>query len=273
MGELYTQVEREFERLRAAVEEGSGVDLSDIRLMPMEDYLKVAKQMPDFNELHATILSKSPILFSPIEGAVVANENCLKTEQFLQKGFDLRFYLLHELSHGFQWALGDFSQEGELEGLDARYAELRNEFREAPQGSEMRKELFPALESMLKEMGLHAKVLNTLKEGFAVYYQLECIELRPLDERLADYSRTMADALRIHAATGEDHLGMLLRGWNGCYSKGYDFFRRIVDLADGNQSVLQDIIRCSPTTMEEIENPQRYWEQRLKPYCDSGHAA
>ncbi len=46
MGEFYTQVEREFERVRAAVEETSGVALSNIRLMSPENHLKLVQQRP-----------------------------------------------------------------------------------------------------------------------------------------------------------------------------------------------------------------------------------
>ncbi len=273
MGQFYRQVEEEFARLRAAVEESSGVDLSDIRLMPTAEYLKHVKLHSVFGEVQTTVVAQSPMLFSPSEAVVIANEERLEVERYRQKGFDLRFYLTHELSHGLQWAMGDFSIEAEVEQSDARYAEMRKEFCEAPQGSQKRKELRPRLEETLKENGKRVKVLNILKEGFAVYYQLEGMGLGSIDERLADYSRTMADALRIHAAQGEDPLEMLLPGWDGVYSKGYDFFRRVVDLADGDQSVLQDVIRCSPTTMDEIEDPQRYWERRLKPFRDSRNAA
>jgi len=255
------------------VEQSSGVDLSDIRLMPTEEYMKLVQLHPVFGEVQAQVVAQSPMLFSPGEAVVIANEKRLEVEQYRQKGFDLKFYALHEISHGLQWAMGDFSTEAEIEQADARYAEMRKEFCEAPQGSQKRKELRPCLESMLKETGKRAKMLNILKEGFAVYYQLEGMDLGSIDERLAAYSRTMADALRIHAAKGEDPLDMLLPGWDGCYSKGYDFFRRVVDLADGDQSVLQDVIRCSPTTMDELEDPQMYWEQRLKPFRDSRHAA
>lgn len=267
MGELYQQVEAEFHRLRSALEETSGVSLNDIRLISSGDYLKIAQGRPDFNEVREYALCKSPMLFSPSEGLVIANESELLAERHQQKGFHLGFYTLHELCHALQWAIDDFNPlEKTLEEHDARYASIRKEFCEAEQDSKERKEMFTVLENMLVKKRGPKQVLAILKEGFAVYFPLECMDLEAIDPSLAYVSRNIKDALRIHAATGEDTLDMLFPGWEGAYSRGYDFFRRMVELAGGDILVLQDITKCCPVSMEEIDNPELYWEQRLRPW-------
>ena len=272
MGELYKQVKREFRRLRPAVEEASGVSLREVRLMPLKKYLKIAKRQPDFSEATVSFLSKIPMLFSPREGVVVVNESMLLVEQAKRRAFHPGFYILHELCHGLQWVIDAFYPlEGLLEEDAARYASVRTEFCQAEQHSQERKGLKSVLEGMLVDKRESVETLAVLQEGFAVYFPLECMDLKSVDSSLARVARDTRDALRIHAALDTDLLDMLLPGWEGCYSKGYDFFRRVVDLAGGKGSIIEDVIRCCPLSMEEIDNPLLYWEQRLRPWREQQH--
>ncbi len=266
MGELYKQVEQEFSRLRSAIEESTGVDLSEIEVMTLSEMQENLKGTP--YEVDGVLSNDSPLFFWGLEPAgLVVNEQKLVSLAATTNGFNLGFYVLHELCHGLQWKLGRFQPvyNSVLERARA-YAPVREAFVSAEKDSPERAELFERLEGMIDEKVEMKEACKQLQEGFAVYFQLHGLDLKDVDEGIAFHSGRVMDDLCVYAATGDTVHDILLPGWKERYCPGYHFFRKIIGYAEGDISVLEDVIQCSPTSLEEIKNPKEYWEQTLQPY-------
>lgn len=224
MGELYKICQQEYWRLRPLFEKAAGVDLTELRLMKTDDYLRALDAAGTLTiHLHLS-LSRNPCtycngLHCGVDfDAVVVNEPILFSHPLdtqSPNNLNPSHVIAHELAHAVHFMLDDPCQHK----MNSRRA------------------------------------LSEFEEGFALYFQTDYVQ--GIDGELRCYSDEVRDALLLAHETRE--LNEMVSKFSNPWYKidGYAFFCRAVEFA-GSKEIIFKIIADPPLTMLEMMHPETY---------------
>jgi len=253
--------------LKPVFEEAGHVNLSELRLMTIDDYVKGREieiklrenEMAEEGKIIGAGFGKITGLGYRIQllghksvsaayqydkNAIVINEPKLVKDLDKFEWINPTYVMTHELAHAVHFAREPAMK---LEEDD------KNPF------SDMLEDIFNDTELSIfakaKEMlYLVTSMPLVIMEGFADYFIFDYIS--QFDQELTDLFDWMREDALTYKRTGARNRE-LTWAWYKHHVPGYLFFREVVELS-GDTEIIWDILRYPPTRAEHLENPQLY---------------